>query len=193
MSLDSLNVPAASRRLAPVEPRWTPLFCLVLLTAACALASFALACATPFAAFAVVAAAMLPLPSALAMLAAAWLINQAIGFDALGYPLDATTMLWGGVILAAAVAAAAAAKLVLLLLPRSTNPVALSVALIGAYAAFELVLFAATPLLGGTSDFTAAIIGRLGILNVLWLLGLVAACAVVRLLIRVGERRVLFR
>ena len=43
------------------EPRYAPLFCFALLTAACALASFAFACAAPFAAFAVVAAAMLPL------------------------------------------------------------------------------------------------------------------------------------
>ena len=87
MSLDILRLPAAqSGRLAPVEPRFAPLFCLVLLTAACALASFAFACATPFAAFAVVAAAMLPMRAALLVVTAAWIVNQAIGFGALGYP-----------------------------------------------------------------------------------------------------------
>jgi hypothetical protein len=66
MALDILPHPAAvSARLAPVELRYVPLFCFALLTAACALASFAFACATPYAAFAVVAAAMLPLRPAL--------------------------------------------------------------------------------------------------------------------------------
>jgi uncharacterized protein YbjT (DUF2867 family) len=54
--------------------------------------------------------------------------------------------------------------------------------LIGAYAAYELVLFAATPFLGGAEDFTAAIVGRLGLLSVIWTIGLVAACEVARLL-----------
>jgi hypothetical protein len=40
----------------------------------------------------------------------------------------------------------------------------------------------ATPFLGGESDFTVAIVGRLAVLNVLWLIGLVAACEVFRLL-----------
>ena len=61
-----------SPRLAPVEPRYAPLFCFALLTAACALASFAFACATPFAAFAVIAAATLPLRPALLVTLAAW-------------------------------------------------------------------------------------------------------------------------
>jgi hypothetical protein len=61
MSLDTPFTLAKTVRLAPVEPHHAPLFCFALLTVSCALASFALACATPFAAFAVLAAAMLPL------------------------------------------------------------------------------------------------------------------------------------
>ena len=96
MSLYTPRLPAAgSVWLAPVEPRRAPLFCLVLLMAACALASFAFACATPFAAFAVVAAAMLPWRPALLVVTAAWLVNQAIGFGVLHYPLDRNTVLWG--------------------------------------------------------------------------------------------------
>ena len=61
MAFEIMSRPAgATARLAPVEQRYAPMFCFALLTAACALASFAFACATPFAAFAVVAAAMLP-------------------------------------------------------------------------------------------------------------------------------------
>jgi hypothetical protein len=183
MALDILPHPtAASARLAPVEPRYAPLFCFALLTVACALASFAFACATPFAAFAVVAAAMLPLRPALFAMTAGWLVNQAIGFGYLHYTIDTSTILWGLVIGAAALAATAASAAVLRSLRPIGNPVALAFALIGAYVAYEIVLFAATPFLGGAADFTAAVIGHLGVLSVLWLIGLVSACEVLRLL-----------
>jgi hypothetical protein len=172
----------SSPRLAPVEPRYAPLFCFALLTATCALASFAFACATPFAAFAVIAAATLPLRPAILVTLTAWLVNQAIGFGFLHYPLDATTIMWGFAIGGAALAATAASAAVLRLTQRAGTAVALAAALIGAYAAYELVLFAATPFLGGAEDFTAAIVGRLGLLSVLWAIGLVAACEVARLL-----------
>jgi hypothetical protein len=171
-----------SPRLAPVEPRYAPLYCFALLTAACALASFAFACATPFAAFAVIAAATLPLQPALLVTLAAWLVNQAIGFGFLHYPLDATTLAWGFAIGVAALAATAASAAVLRLTARTGAVGALGAALIGAYAAYEFVLFAATPFLGGAEDFTAAIVGRLGVLSVLWAIGLVAVCEVARVL-----------
>jgi hypothetical protein len=171
--------------LAPVKPRSAPLFSFGLLTLACALASFAFACATPFAAFAVIAAAeILSLPSALLVVAAAWVVNQAIGFGALHYPIDANTILWGAFIGAAALAGTAAAALVLRLAQSANIVVALGLALLAAYTAYELVLLAATPFLGGEGAFTAAIVGRIGVLNILWLIGLVAASETVRLLNR---------
>ncbi len=179
------NIPSLSHRnsarLRPVEPRFAPLFCFALLTLSCALASFAFACATPFAAFAVIAAATLPLPSALLVTAAAWLVNQAIGFGFLHYPVDASTIAWGFVIGAAALAATAVAVAVLRATERSGTVAVLAAALIGAYAAYELVLFSATPFLGGAEDFTVAIVGRLGLLCVAWAIGLVAACEIARL------------
>jgi len=192
MSLDFLRVPVAAwDRLAPVEPPFAPLFCLVLLTAACALASFAFACATPFAAFAVVAAAMLPMRPALLIVTAAWIVNQAIGFGALGYPLDADTILWGLAIWLAALIATATSVLVLRALPRTGSPTALSLALVAAYAVYEVVLFAFTPLLGGAGAFTLAVFGRLGVLSLLWLIGLVVACEVFRLLTSSRQRQIL--
>lgn len=181
---------AASVRLAPVEMRHAPLFCVALLTVACALASFAFACATPFAAFAVVAAAMLPLRLALLAVSAAWLVNQAVGFAALDYPRDTNTVLWGIVIGIAALTATMVSAWVLRLLPQLTNAAAFGAALIAAFAAYEFVLFAAMPVLGGVGAFTAAIVGRLGILNLLWLIGLVAACEVFRLLGALARWRV---
>jgi hypothetical protein len=180
----SLNTPSASANascLVPVEPRHAPLFCFALLTVSCALASFALACATPFAAFAVIAVAMLPLRPALLVVAGAWLVNQGIGFGALHYPIDTNTMLWGVAIGLAAVAATAISAAVLRSLLHSRIPLALAIAMACAYAAYELALLAATPFLGGAGSFTAAIIGRIGLSNIVWLIGLVAMCEIVRL------------
>ncbi len=190
MSVDIVRRPAQPSRLAPIEPRFAPLFCLVLLTAACALASFAFACATPFAAFAVVAGAVLSLPAALLVVAATWVVNQAIGFGALGYPHDLNTVLWGFAIGAAALASTGVSKLVLRSVARTSTPAALGLAFVGAYAAYEIVLFAVTPLLGGAGSFTLAIVGRLAALSLLWLIGLVAACEVFRLLNPVRQRQI---
>ena len=134
----ALNVPnPSSARLSPVEPRHAAAFSFALLTASCALASFALACATPFAAFAVMASSMLPLRPALLVVTGAWLVNQAIGFGALHYPIDANTMLWGLAIGAAALAATAASSAILSRLPQGRTPLVLALALVCAYGAYE--------------------------------------------------------
>jgi hypothetical protein len=180
----SLSLPSPSTngsRLTPVESRHAPLFGFALLTVSCALASFALACATPFAAFAVIAAAMLPLRPALLVVTGAWLVNQGIGFGALHYPIDGNTMLWGAAIGIAALAATAAASAVLRSLPQNSTPLVLAVALICGYGVYELALLAATPVLGGADSFTAAIVAQIGVSNAAWLIGLVAACEIVRL------------
>ncbi len=176
-------------RLHPVEPRYASMFCFALLTASCALASFALACATPFAAFAVMAAAMLPLRPALLVVTGAWLVNQCIGFGVLHYPVDASTVAWGFVIGAAALLSTAAASAVLRVLPQGRTPLMLAVTLLVAYGAYELALFAATPALGGEGAFTAAVVTRLGVTSAVWLAGLVAASEIVRLLDLFGRRR----
>jgi hypothetical protein len=182
MALGVPSPPADRFRLRPVEPRHAAMFCFVLLTASCALASFALACATPFAAFAVIAAATLPLRPALLVVAGAWLVNQTIGFAALHYPIDASTIAWGFAIGAAALAATAASAAVFRALPLQRMLPMLALGLICAYSAYELVLFAATPFLGGSGAFTAAIVARLGLSSAVWLIALVAACEIARLL-----------
>ena len=182
MPIDTLRLPAAGNAIAPVvAPRLAPLFCLVLLAASCALASFALACATPFAAFAVLASAMLPLSSALSVVGTVWAINQAIGFGWLHYPMDANTILWGVAIGLAALVATVMSKIVLRILLRYATAPAFAFALLSAYGAYEVVLLAATPFLGGSGSFTAAIIVRLGLLNVVWLIGLTAVCVAITL------------
>ena len=181
MALSILPPHADRLRLHPVAPRLAPMFCLALLTASCALASFALACATPLAAFAVLAAAMLPLRPALLVVTGAWLVNQTIGFGALHYPVDGNTIAWGFAIGAAALLATAVSSAVLRTLPQGRTALALAVTLVAAYAAYELALLAATPLLGGEGAFTAAVVTRIGLTSAAWLAGLVAACEIVRL------------
>ncbi|MGX1164265.1 hypothetical protein AB7M16_000531 [Bradyrhizobium sp. USDA 372] len=188
MALSIVPPHADHLRLDLVVPRLAPVFCFALLTLSCALASFALACATPFAAFAVVAAAMLPLRNALLVIAGAWLVNQGIGFGALRYPVDGNTIAWGLVIGAAALLSTAAASAVLRMLPRRRTPLMLAVTLIAAYAAYEIALLAATPFLGGEDAFTAAVVARLGLTSAAWLAGLVAACEIVRLFDPFGRR-----
>src|SRR6202046_5618271 len=120
---DSLHRPTPWPRLwTPVDARIAPLFCLLLLTSACGLASFAFACATPFAAFAALAGAMLPMSSALPVVVAAWIVNQAIGFGVLGYPVELKTFLWGFAIGAAALIATAVSALALRPLPAIGRP-----------------------------------------------------------------------
>lgn len=168
-------------RLHPVAPRLAPMFGFALLTVSCALASLAFACATPFAAFAVLAAAMLPLRPALLVVTGAWLVNQTIGFGVLHYPVDGNGIAWGFVIGAAALLSTAAASAVLRTLPQGRAALMLAIALFAAYATYELALFAATPFLGGEAAFTADIVARLGLTSAGWLAGLVAVCEVVRL------------
>ncbi|MBR0855935.1 hypothetical protein [Bradyrhizobium liaoningense] len=182
MVLSILPSHADRFRLHPVGPRLAPMFCFALLTASCALASFALACATPFAAFAVLAAAMLPLRPALLVVTGAWLVNQTIGFGVLHYPVDGSTVAWGLVIGVAALLATVVSSAVLRTLPQGRTPLMLAITLVAAYATYELVLLAAMPALGGEGAFTAAIVARIGLTSAAWLAGLVAACEIVRLI-----------
>jgi hypothetical protein len=188
MALGILPSRSDHLRLHPVAPRLATVFCFALLTMSCAAASFALACATPFAAFAVLAAAMLPLRPAVLVVAGAWLVNQGIGFGALHYPVDGSTIAWGLVIGAAALLSTAAAFAVLRILPQGRTPLMLAVTLIAAYAAYEIALLAAMPFLGGEGAFTAAIVARIGLASAVWLAGLVAACEIVRLVDAFGRR-----
>ena len=69
----------------------------VLVTAAI-LFSFAMACGMPFAALGALAALTMAPRDAAVLAGLGWFANQAIGFGVLGYPLDATTIAWGGVL-----------------------------------------------------------------------------------------------
>src|SRR6185312_16204669 len=154
--------------------RSAPLFCLVLLIAASASASLVFACAAPFAAFAVVAAAMLRPRPAILVVVAAWLTNQIIGFCVLNYPRTLDAAAWGAVICLAAVAATAVASFVFDRWAAMGRFALYPIAFVASFAAYELALAAAIPALGGAEDFTATIVSRIALASVVWLIGLVA-------------------
>ena len=153
--------------------------------------SLALACATPFAALAALAAA-LPRREALSLAGLAWLLNQAIGFGLLGYPLDPATLGWGLAIGAGTLAAAAAAGA----LPRlAGRPVATALCRLGsAFAAYEAVLYAAAFLLpGGAEAYAPMIVLRLFLINLAALAGLTLLQAGGLALARIASGRPLAR
>ena len=86
--------------------------CAALLVAGCVSASLVFACATPFVAFAVLAAAVMPLRPALMTIGLVWAVNQVIGFGILDYPRTANSAMWGiGMAVLALVTTVAAAAM----------------------------------------------------------------------------------
>jgi hypothetical protein len=134
-----------------------------ILTALTVASTLAVACGTPFAALATLAALFLPRRDAFALIAVNWLANQAIGFGLLHYPLN-----WdcyrGGIDLGiAALLSTMAAMLAqrALRAPRALRSVATSVRAIGSFAAaflaYEGTLFAISPS-GSRADFAASVV-----------------------------------
>lgn len=152
----------------------------LLLIAACASASLIFACATPFVAFAVIAAALLPLRQALMTALVVWLANQAIGFGILGYPRTFDAALAGLFILGAMVAATIVAERVFHALANLGRLATYPLALIAAFAVFEVLLYAVTPMTGGAETFALGIVGQIAFTNAVWLSGLVAIVEVAR-------------
>jgi hypothetical protein len=181
-TLSSQDASSSSRYTFGLPERQGAALCIALLAAASLVATFPLACATPFAAFAVVAALMLPLRSALLATATVWLINQVIGFGLIGYPWTANAAYWGIVLAAAALLATVTAEMVL---ERVRLHVALTalVALSGSYLAYELVVLAASSVLGGEEAMALDIVARVGLLNLAWMAGLLGALELIRLAI----------
>ncbi|HTZ37011.1 MAG TPA: hypothetical protein VMB84_13350 [Stellaceae bacterium] len=152
---------------------WRHHLWLALLVAASLGFTFGFACAVPFAAFGAIAAMTLPRRDALLLTLALWLVNQAVGFTVLHYPWDATTVAWGailgGVALLSTVAAQAAIR------RRGIALVAVA-GFAAAFVAYEgaLYLVSAT-VMGGTEDFSAAIVLRILAINTAGFAALLAA------------------
>jgi hypothetical protein len=126
-----------------------------------------LACVTPFAALATVAALKLGLRDRAAVLGAIWLANQAIGFAFLGYPLTWGSAAWGVAIgISTGIAALAAA----IFSAKRPAPFAVSLPLLAAFATFELSLdIFGLVLPGSDGAFAASIVFHVLLINVVTL------------------------
>jgi hypothetical protein len=134
--------------------------------------SLAFACAAPLAAIAALAATKMRAGDGVAMVVAAWLANQIVGYAVLGYPQTWDSFAWGAAIGIAAVIAFGAARVAVR--PAMPELVSLAVALGAAFVAYEAVLFAATALLpSGDEAFSLAIVGQILAINAVAFAGLV--------------------
>jgi hypothetical protein len=132
--------------------------------------TLATACMMPFVGLGVIAAATMDAPRAALTLAAAWAVNQFLGFVLLGYPIDAYALGWGAALGIASLIAMATAWPIL----RGLALGRLAVASAAAFIAYELVLFAYAGLAGGRETFTPAIVARIALNEAGWLVALMA-------------------
>jgi hypothetical protein len=132
------------------------------------LGSWALACVAPLVAVAAIAGQKMRFAEGAALVGTAWAMNQAIGFLLLTYPHDFDTAAWGVAIGAAMFAGFAAACLA----GRAAGPVGTLAAFASAFAAYEVVLFAATAVLPSYGTFTGPVIGQILVINAVAFVGL---------------------
>ena len=152
---------------------WPSALWIAFMAAASVALSLGFACAAPLAAFGAASALTLSRRNAMLATLGAWLANQATGCTALGYPLTANSLAWGAMLGLAAIAAMLAARWSgahVAGLFRAAIPVA---AFAAAFVAYEATLFAAAlTFLGGTEDFTIAIVSRVLEINAIAMLGM---------------------
>lgn len=138
------------------DARGATLLWIILLTAASLLTTWALACMTPFAALAALAATRLRARDGVVLMLATWGVGQGVGFGLLHYPHDARTIEWGVALGLAAVGAVGGAYLALAALRTGNDAARLLAAFAAAFVAFKLVLIAGDVVLGGPFSSTVA-------------------------------------
>jgi hypothetical protein len=157
-----------SSALPPLARNW---FWPALLAIAAIGGSWALACVTPFAAFAVILAESESRTTALVTVGLMWIANQVIGIMLLGYPLDVHSVGWGVAIGAAALLATVAALAVVRTgLQRGLR---LVLAFAAAFAVYEAALALVAVATGELGHFTPATVAQLAALDAAWLAALV--------------------
>lgn len=122
---------------------------IVLLSAASVLGSWALACATPFAALAALAATRMSRRDGIALMLVAWFASQAVGFGIHHYSHSPKTLMWAGAIGTAAIVSLLAARFAE---TKARGPVAqLALAYVGAVIGYKGMLVLWSLALGGLS------------------------------------------
>jgi len=147
---------------------------IVILALAGVGGSLVISCVTPFVALAVALAGTVRLAAALTAIIAIWLTNQFIGFVFFHFPRTPNTILWGVAIGGAALLSTLVAATVLKQAASLSAVTRLGLALLLGFALYEAGLLGAALFLGGVETFSPAIIARLGFINVVWLVCLVA-------------------
>jgi hypothetical protein len=146
---------------------------ILLLTAASVFVTLGMACATPFAALAALAALHMSRRDGLALIGIAWLADQAVGYGLLGYPRTGNSVAWGVMLGVGAFAALLAAQAPADRLRARGGVVVGAAAFAGAFVAYQAVLFAATVgLASGTEAFSLPVVGWVLRVNLLSLAGL---------------------
>jgi hypothetical protein len=140
---------------------------ILLLTAASVFVTLGMACATPFAALAALAALHMSRRDGLALVGIAWLADQAVGYGLLQYPRTAGSVAWGVILGVAAVVA----------LPERLRARGLlgagAAAFAGAFVAYQAVLVASTATLpSGAEALSLPVVGWVLRVNLLSLAGL---------------------
>jgi hypothetical protein len=146
---------------------------ILLLTAASVFVTLGMACATPFAALAALAALHMSRRDGLALVGIAWLADQAVGYGLLGYPRTAGSVAWGVALGLAAVGALLVARALADRL-RDHGLLAPGAAVFaGGFVAYQAVLVAAAAVLpGGAEAFSLPVVGWVLRVNLLSLAGL---------------------
>lgn len=154
---------------------------IVILTLAAVGGSFVISCVTPFVALAVALAGTVRLSVALRAMTAIWLTNQFVGFVFFHFPRTPNTVLWGFAIGAAAMLSTVAASIVI---KRAVFPtvIRLGFALLVGYTIYEVALLVTALFLGGIETFSSIVVAHLGLVNLVWFVGLVALNELVAIL-----------
>jgi len=148
---------------------------ILLLTVASTVTTLALACATPFPALAALAAMHMRRTDGVALIGAAWLASQVVGFGFLHYPHSASTFGWAAAIGVGAVASVLAASAA----ARALSTRGFAPGLVGAYVAgfvaFKVAIFVASfGLGGGMGALSPGVIGEQFVRNAAILAGLLS-------------------
>lgn len=140
------------------------------LAASSVLGSYALACVFPFAAIAALAALTLDRRNGIALVVAAWAVNQFVGFFLLSFPWDAQAVGHGISILGATLCGYGVARLAAV---RIANPFARgATALALAFVVYEVLLFAYAHVGGGVETFAPNFVAEVARNDALWFAGL---------------------
>jgi hypothetical protein len=154
---------------------WRYRLWLGLLVAASVGFTLGFACAVPFAAFGAAAALTLTRRDALLLVGAVWLANQIVGFAAMSYPWDGSTLTWGLILGGIAILSTLAPQGVMRALQGQHGIVVAAASFAGAFLVYEIGLYLiSATLMGGIEDFEFGIVARIFEINAAAFAGLLA-------------------